>query len=164
VEQTILGTAALALGCDVRRGGARALLCQPTGGPIDDRPPARADREYLVLGGAKHIGNVPYGVSKAATDKMTADTAIELRPHGVAVVSLYPGLVTTEKVMQAAAWLDLSNSESPEFIGRSVAALAADPDVMRRSGAVRVAADLAIEYGFVDIDGKAPRPLTLAEV
>ena len=112
----------------------------------------------------KHIGNVAYGVSKAATDKMTADMAVELRPHGVAVVSLYPGLVRTEKVMQAAAWLDLSNSESPEFVGRAVAALAADPDVIRHSGGVRVAAALAMEYGFRDIDGKAPTPLTLADV
>jgi NAD(P)-dependent dehydrogenase (short-subunit alcohol dehydrogenase family) len=39
----------------------------------------------------KHIANVAYGVSKAATDKMTADMATELRPYGVAVVSLYPG-------------------------------------------------------------------------
>src|SRR5262245_42812968 len=57
----------------------------------------------------KHIGNVAYGVSKAATDKMTADMAAELRPHGVAVVSLYPGMVRTEKVMEAAEWPDLSN-------------------------------------------------------
>jgi dehydrogenase/reductase SDR family member 1 len=112
----------------------------------------------------KHIGNVAYGVSKAATDKLTADMATELRPHGVSVVSLYPGLVRTEKVMQAAAWLDLSNSESPEFIGRAVTALAGDSDVMRHTGTVRVAADLAIEYGFNDIDGKRPRPLTLAEL
>src|SRR5580698_2026460 len=74
----------------------------------------------------KHIANVAYGVSKAATDKMTADMAIELKPHGVTVVSLYPGLVRTEKVMEAAAWLNLSNSESPEFIGLAVAALVAD--------------------------------------
>jgi NAD(P)-dependent dehydrogenase (short-subunit alcohol dehydrogenase family) len=112
----------------------------------------------------KHIGNVAYGVSKAATDNMTADMAAELRPHGVTVVSLYPGLVRTEKVMQAAAWLDLSNSESPEFIGRAITALAADSEVMRHTGGVRVAASLAIEYGFSDIDGKAPRPLTLADV
>ena len=72
----------------------------------------------------KHIANVAYGVSKAATDKMTADMAVELRPSGVTAVSLYPGLVRTEKVMEAAAWLDLTNSESPEFIGRAVAALA----------------------------------------
>src|SRR5205823_13242960 len=95
----------------------------------------------------KHLGNVSYGVSKAATDKMTADMAIELRPHDVAVVSLYPGMVRTEKVMEAAGWLDLSNSESPEFIGRAVAALAADPEVRRHTGKVLVAADLAKEYG-----------------
>jgi len=64
----------------------------------------------------KRIGNVAYGVSKAATDKMTADMADELRPHGVAVVSLYPGVVRTEKVMEASAWLDLSNSESPNSL------------------------------------------------
>jgi NAD(P)-dependent dehydrogenase (short-subunit alcohol dehydrogenase family) len=112
----------------------------------------------------KHVGNVAYGVSKAATDKMTADMAVELRPHGVTVVSLYPGLVRTEKVMAAAAWLDLTNSESPEFIGRAVAALAADHDVMRFTGTVLVAASIAAEYGFTDVDGKTPRPLTLADV
>ena len=112
----------------------------------------------------KYIGNVAYGVSKAATDKLTADMATELRPHGVAVVSLYPGMVRTEKVMEAAQWLDLSNSESPDFIGRAVLALAKDPDVIRHSGKVLVVASLAQEYGFTDIDGKSPRPLTLADV
>jgi len=112
----------------------------------------------------KHIANVAYGVSKAATDKMTSDMAVELKPYGVTVVSLYPGLVRTEKVMEAAQWLDLSNSESPEFSGRAVAALAGDPDVIRHTGKVLVAAALADEYGFTDIDGKTPRPLTLADV
>jgi dehydrogenase/reductase SDR family protein 1 len=112
----------------------------------------------------KHIANVAYGVSKAATDKMTADMAVELRPYRVTAVSLYPGLVRTEKVMEAAAWLDLTNSESPEFIGRAVTALAADPDVIRHTGTVLVAASVAVEYGFTDIDGKSPRPLTLADV
>jgi dehydrogenase/reductase SDR family protein 1 len=112
----------------------------------------------------KHIANVAYGVAKAATDKMTADMAHELEPHDVAVVCLYPGLVRTEKVMEAAQWMDMSNSESPEFIGRAIAALAKDPDVMRHSGRVLVAAALGQEYGFADIDGKRPRPLTLADV
>jgi NAD(P)-dependent dehydrogenase (short-subunit alcohol dehydrogenase family) len=103
-------------------------------------------------------------VSKAATDKMTADMATELKRHGVTVVSLYPGLVRTEKVMEAAQWLDLTNSESPEFIGRAVAALATDPDVLRHTGKVLVAAALAKEYGFTDIDGTTPRALTLADV
>jgi NAD(P)-dependent dehydrogenase (short-subunit alcohol dehydrogenase family) len=112
----------------------------------------------------KHLGNVAYGVAKAATDKLTADMAHELQNHNVAVVSLYPGLVRTEKVMEAAAWLDLSNSESPQFIGRVIAALAADPEIMKRSGKVLVAAALAAEYGVSDIDGKQPRPLTLEDV
>lgn len=112
----------------------------------------------------KYVGNVAYGVSKAATDKMTADMAVELRPHGVAAVSLYPGLVRTEKVMESAAWLDLSNSESPEFIGRAVAALGADPDVLRYSGEALVAAAVAREYGFTDVDGKSPRPLEIGDV
>jgi hypothetical protein len=66
--------------------------------------------------------------------------------------------------MEAAAFLDMSNSESPEFIGRAVAALADDPDVMRHTGKVLVAAALAREYGFTDIDGKSPRPLSIADV
>ena len=112
----------------------------------------------------KRIGNVAYGVAKAATDKMTADMAEELRAHGVAVVSLYPGLVRTEKVMEAAAYLDLSNSESPQFLGRTVAALATDPEVMARSGTVVVAAAYAREHGVVDTDGRSPEPLTLDKV
>jgi len=112
----------------------------------------------------KHIGNVAYGVSKAATDKMTADMATELRPHDVTVVCLYPGLVRTEKLMQAAQWLDMSNSEPPEFTGRAVVALASDADVIRHTGKVLVVASVAREYGFTDVDGKSPRPLTLADV
>jgi dehydrogenase/reductase SDR family member 1 len=112
----------------------------------------------------KYMGNVAYGVAKAATDKLTADTSKELKEHNVAVLSIYPGLVRTEKVMASAAWLDLSNSESPQFIGRAVVALAADPRVMERTGSVVVAAQLALDYGFDDIDGKIPRPLTLEDV
>ena len=104
-----------------------------------------------------------YGVAKAATDKMTADMAHELRAYNVAVVSLYPGLVRTESVMENAQYFDMSNSESPQFIGRAVAALAADPNLMDKSGQILVAAALAIEYGFTDIDGKQPRPATLVD-
>ena len=80
-----------------------------------------------------------YGAAKAATDKMTADMARELRPYGITAISLYPGLVRTEAVMQAAegGWLDLANSESPEYIGRVVAALVRDA----RLGQRRVVAD-----------------------
>jgi len=72
--------------------------------------------------------------------------------------------VRTEKVIEAAAYLDLSNSESPQFIGRAVAALATDPNILEKSGSILVAAALALEYGFADIDGKQPRPLTLDDV
>ena len=101
---------------------------------------ARAARMMVPAGGGlivnisywaaqKYHGNVIYGVAKAATDKMTSDMAHELRGHGVAAVSLYPGLVRTEAVLSAAEGgvFDLSNSESPEFIGRVIAALADDP-------------------------------------
>jgi len=112
----------------------------------------------------KRIGNVAYGVSKAATDRMTVYMAEELKPHGVAVISIYPGLVRTESVMRAAEFMDLSNSESPQFIGRAVAALASDHDIMKRTGTVCVAATLGREYGFSDIDGKQPIPLTIDDV
>ncbi len=108
----------------------------------------------------KYVGNVIYGVSKAATDKMTSDMAVELRPHGIAAISLYPGLVRTEAVL-ASGWFDLSNSESPEFIGRVIAALWRDPELPKRSGSVLVAAAVAAELGIEDIDGKQPQPLTI---
>ncbi len=110
----------------------------------------------------KYAGNVMYGMAKAATDKMANDMAKALQPHGVTVVSMYPGLVRTEAVL-AAGVFDLSNSESPEFIGRAVAALASDPDIARRNGSVVVAAALAEAYDFTDIDGRRPRPLTLGD-
>ena len=114
----------------------------------------------------KRVGNTLYGISKAATDKMTADMAQELKDHGVAVVSIYPGLVRTEKVLEAArsGVFDLSNSESPEFIGRVVAALDTDPKLMERSGKVLVAAAVAQGLGVTDIDDKQPTPLTLNDV
>ncbi len=113
--------------------------------------------------GQKYLANTPYGVAKAADDRMVADMALELKTYNVAVVSLYPGLVRTEGVLRAAEHFDLTNLESPQFSGRASAALAADPEVMTRSGRVLVAAALAEEYGFTDVDGRRPRPLTLEE-
>ena len=81
---------------------------------------------------------VAYGTAKAASDHMVACMAEELREHNVAAVSLYPGFVRTESVMKAAKHLDLSNSESPQFIGRAVVALASDTDIMKKSGRVLV--------------------------
>src|SRR5438067_3286584 len=76
-----------------------------------------------VWAAQKFIGNTIYGVSKAATDKLTADMAHELRPHGISVISLYPGLVRTEQVLEAAKYgvFYLSTSECPQFTGRVIA-------------------------------------------
>jgi hypothetical protein len=68
-------------------------------------------------------------------------------------------LVRTEGVLLAAQYFDLSNSESPQFTGRAVVALAADPRVLDRSGQAWVVARLADDYHFDDIDGKRPRPI-----
>ena len=113
--------------------------------------------------GQKYMNNTIYGVAKIATDRLAKDMAHEFREYRVACVSLYPGLVRTEGVMANAEYFDLSNSESPQFIGRAVAALAANANIMDRSGKVLIAASLALEYGFSDIDGKQPVPLTLAQ-
>jgi len=116
-----------------------------------------------VWAARKFIGNTIYGVSKAATDKLTADMAHELRKHGISVVSLYPGLVRTEAVLAAASHgvFTLDNSESPEFIGRVIAALTEDQNAFEQTGKVLVAAASALEYGLKDINGKQPKPLTL---
>lgn len=130
------------------------------------RPMVTARRGLIVhlshWAAQKYIGNVLYGMSKAATDKMAADMAHDLKPHGVTAVSLYPGLVRTEAVMASGAF-DLSNSESPEYIGRAIAALASDPKVMRWTGQAVIAATLGREYGFSDVDGRKPTPLTLEQ-
>ncbi|MCU7725011.1 SDR family NAD(P)-dependent oxidoreductase [Actinoplanes sp. KI2] len=99
---------------------------------------------------------VAYSVAKAADDRMVAVTAAQLTARDVTAVALYPGLVRTESVLRAAEFFDLSNSESPEFVGRAVAALAADPDVRRHTGRCVVAAELAEVYGFTDVDGSRP--------
>lgn len=108
-------------------------------------------------------GNAIYGMAKAAADKMAADFAHDLRPHHVAAVSLYPGLVRTEAVMQNAEYFDLSNSESPRFIGHVIAGLWRDPALMSKSGQVLVAAELGREYDIADINGYRPAPLTSAD-
>jgi len=105
-------------------------------------------------------GNAIYGMSKAAANKMAADFAHELRPHNVAAVALYPGLVRTEAVMRAAEYFDLSNSESPQFIGRVIAGLWRDRQLLEKSGKALIAAKLAMEFGISDINGYCPRPLT----
>ncbi len=115
----------------------------------------------------KHLGNTVYGMAKAATDKMTSDMAVELSAagqEGLQVMSLYPGLVRTERVMEHAEFLDLSNSESPRFIGRVIAALSKDDQARRQNnGKVIVAAELAQSLGVTDVDGASPIPLRLED-
>jgi hypothetical protein len=60
--------------------------------------------------------------------------------------------------MKYAEYMDLSNSESPQFTGRAVAGLAADEQVMAKSGTTQWVCDLATEYGFTDVDGKVLIP------
>lgn len=113
----------------------------------------------------KHVGNIVYGMAKAATDKMTADMAAELDSPDINVVSLYPGLVRTEKVMAVAEHMDLSNSESPRFIGRSIAALFENHEMRRQlTGQVCIAAQVAGDLGVKDIDGSSPTPLALDDI
>lgn len=110
-------------------------------------------------GAVEHRWHVVYGVGKAALDRITADTAIELRPYGVAVVSVWPGLVLTERTERARAalpQLDFEHAESQRFTGRAVVALASDPDVLRVSGRALSSHALALAYGFRDVDGRLP--------
>ena len=87
----------------------------------------------------------------------------ELRPHGVAAVALAPGFMRTERVLaaHAAEPFDLGPTESPEYLGRAIAALAADPGVLAKSGRLLTVGDLAREYGFTDVDGRQPEPFHL---
>jgi NAD(P)-dependent dehydrogenase (short-subunit alcohol dehydrogenase family) len=119
---------------------------------------SHGSREYLM--------GVVYGVGKAGVEKLTRDTAKELRDQGVAVVSIWPGLVKSENRLVNAErqpdgrlllfGLDLTDAETPHFPGRAVVALAADREVMRRSGRSFWVAELAREYGFTDVDGRVP--------
>jgi dehydrogenase/reductase SDR family protein 1 len=113
------------------------------------------------FGGAGFQINVAYGVGKAAVDRLARDMAHDLRPHGISCVSLWPGIVRTERVLafgDQVPW-DMSVTESPLFTGRAIAALATDPDVMKRTGKVLVVAELAKGYGFTDVDGTQPASL-----
>ncbi|MFB9185607.1 SDR family NAD(P)-dependent oxidoreductase [Dactylosporangium sucinum] len=91
---------------------------------------------------------VAYSVAKTADDRLALAVAEALKRHGVASVSLYPGLVRTEGVMQFAEYLDMENSQSPEGVGRAVVAVAADADVLAMSGRGWHVADLGARYGI----------------
>lgn len=113
----------------------------------------------------KYLGNLFYDVAKSAIIRAMFGMSKELRAHGIAAVALAPGFMRTERVMaaHAAAPFDLSQTESPEYVGRAVAALAADPEVLRKSGETLRVGDLAREYGFTDIDGRQVPPFEIPE-
>lgn len=122
-------------------------------------------------GAQRYSHNAVYGVAKTALDRLTADFAHDLDGTGVTAVSIWPGIVNTELLQMVPAdangrrevtlpgegTFDLDAAETPAFPGRAVAALAADPDRLTRTGAAWKVADLAEAYGFTDVDGRVPR-------
>ncbi|MFC0864476.1 SDR family NAD(P)-dependent oxidoreductase [Sphaerimonospora cavernae] len=112
------------------------------------------------FGTRRHLHSVLYGMSKAALDKMTCDMAHELAGHDVTVLSLWLGLVQTEKVLSKGidniAGFPIAQAETPEFEGRVIAALAADPEIGSRSGQTLISAEVALEYGVTEKDGRRP--------
>ena len=104
------------------------------------------------FGGVTYLFDIGYGVGKAGLDRLTADMAAELKPHGVHAVTLYPGGAVTE----IAAFPD---GETPVFTGRAVGALlnkASKETLERYSGKVVQTAELAVDYSFTDVSGEIP--------
>lgn len=109
------------------------------------------------IGTIKYTGNVSYNVVKAAVDMLTLSTAQELRAHDVAVVSFWPRLTRTDALIaHPEQFSDPSKAWSAEFNGRCVAALADDPRIIDQSGKALDLAEVAIEYGLADSDGRVP--------
>lgn len=113
-------------------------------------------------------GSLFYDLAKASVLRAARSQAAELAPHGVACVAVSPGFLRSEAVLDhfgvtAETWRDaiardrhFAASESPRFVGRGIAALAADPGVLARSGSAYGSWDLAREYGIDDVDGTRP--------
>ncbi|VEG43681.1 dehydrogenase [Mycolicibacterium flavescens] len=111
--------------------------------------------------GVTYTYSVIFGTCKSATDRMARDMAIELKPHNVASLSLWQGFTYTERAQRnlgtvpgAESQLHSAVGSSVEFPGRVIAALAEDPDTMKRTGGTFISAELAMEYGITDIDGR----------
>ncbi|MEH2289579.1 SDR family NAD(P)-dependent oxidoreductase [Nostoc sp.] len=124
-------------------------------------------------GGMSYIFNTAYGVGKAACDRLAADMAVELKPHNVTSVSIWPGIVGTELFSSFASEMnqtnatDLKNSlisdrynwETPLLTGRAIAALASEPNLISCTGHVQIVAELAKKYNLVDENGDRPASL-----
>ncbi len=114
-------------------------------------------------------GNLLYDLAKSAMTRLAFGMAEELRPHGVASVAVSPGWMRTEFVLAGhqtdeAHWHEkpaLARTESPRYLGRAVAALAADPQILAQSGQVLRVGDLARRYGFTDVDGRQVPPFEI---
>jgi NAD(P)-dependent dehydrogenase (short-subunit alcohol dehydrogenase family) len=113
--------------------------------------------------GVAYTYGVLFGMCKAAVDRMARDMAVELEPYHIASVSLWQGLTYTERAqrnlarnpdMTKASVTNPVGGCSPEYPGRVIAAIAADPEVMNRSGGTFITAELASEYGVTDLGGK----------
>jgi len=112
--------------------------------------------------------NAFYDLAKTAVIRLAWAQAQELRPHGGTAVALTPGWMRSEAMLEhhgvsESNWRDATErtphfciSESPRFVGRAVAALAADPDAARWSGQSLSSGQLAQVYGFTDVDGTRP--------
>jgi NAD(P)-dependent dehydrogenase (short-subunit alcohol dehydrogenase family) len=104
---------------------------------------------------------VIFGTSKTAVDRMARDMAIELEPYNVASLTLWQGLTLTEKAVDNLAKMgdkmtaSITNMKGStvEHPGRVIAALAADPHIMKRSGGEFITTELAMDYGLTDVDG-----------
>jgi NAD(P)-dependent dehydrogenase (short-subunit alcohol dehydrogenase family) len=120
--------------------------------------------------GAVNYAHGPaYGAQKAGTDKMSADMAVDLRPFGVASVSIWMGLLKTARSASSMAEKPgqfdflLPYMETPDFTGRIIVAIHNDPDMMALSGHTIIGAEQAKEYGVLDLGGNCPnslRPVT----
>ncbi len=115
-----------------------------------------------------YLGNIFYDLVKTSIIRLAFAMARELRKRNIAAVALTPGFLrseamfgrfgVTEQNWQEAAKKDPNfiGSETPFYVGRAVAALASDPQVSKKSGRVFSSWDLAVEYGFTDLDGRQP--------
>jgi NAD(P)-dependent dehydrogenase (short-subunit alcohol dehydrogenase family) len=117
-----------------------------------------------------YLRNLFYDLAKNTVARLTWAMAQELGEHGIAAVAVAPGFMRTERVVQAfrkAGAMDALSGpggpqETPAYVGRAVVALAADPQVMAKSGEVLEVGTLAREYGFTDVDGTQPSPFRLS--